>query len=198
MLASARTAHAAAPVDLSRAPAAAGMAQRQARGAGRYDLSRQYLLDNQVHRGAAGYHVLTPLRVRPGGWIVVNRGWVPVGASRDVLPALPGPDAPVPIAGTLSGPPATGLLLGDSGYDGAHWPRRVQTVDLARIAADVGGDVAPLLLLLDPGDVHGFEREWRPVRGIGPARHRAYAFQWFALALALVVIYVVVNTRRAG
>ena len=43
---------------------------------------------------------------------------------------------------------------------------------------------------------HGFERVWRPVRGIGPQRHRGYAFQWFSLALALLVIYVVVNTRR--
>ena len=147
MLALARTAHAAAPVDLSVSAAATGLEQRQARGAGRYDLSRQYLLDNQVHRGMAGYHVLTPMRTGPAaGWLLVNRGWVPVGASRDTLPALPGPAGPVPVAGTLAAPPSTGLLLGDSGYDGAGWPRRVQTVDLARVASDLGGDVAPLLL----------------------------------------------------
>ncbi len=205
MLAAARSAQAAAPVELSELPTS-GLEQRKARGAGRYDLSRQYLLDNQVHRGTAGYHVLTPLRIDPDGgdpdgpggmWIVVNRGWVPVGPSRDVLPAVPGPGAAVTVSGTLAGPPSTGLLLGDSGYEGARWPRRVQTVDLPRIGAELGGDIAPLLLLLAPGEADGFERDWRPVRGIGPERHRAYAVQWFALALALVVIYVVVNTRRA-
>ncbi len=198
MLENARTAGAAAPVELSVGSVDAGLEQRQARGAGRYDLARQYLLDNQVHRGQAGYHVLTPLRIAPGqGWILVNRGWVPVGPTRDVLPSLPGPDARVSVAGTLAGPPSTGLLLGDSGYDGTRWPRLVQTVDLARIGAELPGGVAPLLLLLDPGEAHGFERDWPVVRGIGPERHRAYAFQWFALALTLMVIYVVVNTSRA-
>lgn len=204
MIAAARSAQAQAPIDLSVLPAH-GLERRKALGSGRYDLSRQYLLDNRVHRGTAGYHVLTPLRIGADErdpdtrerWIVVNRGWVPAGASRDMLPPVGGPEAAVAVSGTLADPPSTGLLLGDSGYDGARWPRRVQTVDLDRIGLDLGGEVAPLLLLLAPGERHGFVRDWRPVRGIGPDRHRAYAFQWFALALALVVIYAVVNTRRA-
>jgi cytochrome oxidase assembly protein ShyY1 len=30
-----------------------------------------------------------------------------------------------------------------------------------------------------------------------PARHRAYAFQWFSFALAVVVILLVLNRKRA-
>jgi cytochrome oxidase assembly protein ShyY1 len=33
---------------------------------------------------------------------------------------------------------------------------------------------------------------------MGPAMHIGYAVQWFGLALALVVIYLVVNISRNG
>jgi len=54
----------------------------------------------------------------------------------------------------------------------------------------------PLVLLLDETDPGGFVREWKPVYGITPDKHRAYAAQWFTLALVLLLIYVGVNTRR--
>jgi cytochrome oxidase assembly protein ShyY1 len=34
------------------------------------------------------------------------------------------------------------------------------------------------------------------VYGITPDKHRAYALQWFTLALVLLLIYISVNTRR--
>ena len=47
----------------------------------------QFLLDNRLHEGVAGYHVLTALRV-PGSRerLLVNRGWVSSGGDRSVLP----------------------------------------------------------------------------------------------------------------
>jgi surfeit locus 1 family protein len=38
-------------------------------------------------------------------------------------------------------------------------------------------------------------REWSDF-GFPPARHFGYAFQWFALGVAVVVIFVVVNRRQ--
>ena len=52
------------------------------------------------------------------------------------------------------------------------------------------------MIRLDPDQPQGFRRDWRPVTEMGPATHVGYAVQWFGLALALVVIYVVVNIRR--
>ena len=51
---------------------------------GRYDLGRQLLVDNRIHQARAGYHVLTPLRLEGHGAVVlVNRGWLPMMASRN-------------------------------------------------------------------------------------------------------------------
>ena len=60
----------------------------------------------------------------------------------------------------------------------------------------LGVDLLPFVVELDRSESHGFAREWRPHRGIGPERHRGYAFQWFALAATLLAIYTFVNLRR--
>jgi surfeit locus 1 family protein len=52
-----------------------------------------------------------------------------------------------------------------------------------------------LLLSRDAPD--GYLREWRPAV-MTPEQHLGYAVQWFAMAGALVVLYVVLNVRKAG
>ena len=54
-----------------------------------------------------------------------------------------------------------------------------------------------MVLLLDKDQPGGFVREWNPVV-VGPERHVGYAVQWFALAAALVILYVWVNLNRIG
>src|SRR5690606_21264936 len=54
---------------------------------GRYDAAHQILLDNMPSmRGMPGYRVLTPFELRGDGWILVDRGWLPMGRSRATLP----------------------------------------------------------------------------------------------------------------
>lgn len=159
--------------------------------------ARQYLLDNRTHRGAAGYHVLTPLRPSRGDSLVlVDRGWVPVGASRRRLPDVGVTSGPVRVDATLAEPPRAGLLLGETGYERGTWPRVVQYVDLELIAAQLDAPVLPLVARLDTDAPGGFVRDWRPYYGISPDRHLGYAVQWFALAAALVVLYVYLSFKR--
>jgi len=54
----------------------------------------------------------------------------------------------------------------------------------------------PVILLLDPVDEYGFVREWKAVYGVTPDKHRAYALQWFTLAVVLLMIYMGVNSKR--
>jgi cytochrome oxidase assembly protein ShyY1 len=50
------------------------------------------------------------------------------------------------------------------------------------------------VLLLDPRDPDGFRREWA-APGFPPMRHIAYAVQWFGLALALSILFVVSSLK---
>ncbi len=166
---------------------------------GRYDSTHQILLDNQVQDGQPGYHVFTPLQI-PGRIpaILINRGWVPLGSSRQTLPDLTVTGKEVVISGRISQPANPGLRLGGSALDTARrWPRVMQYLDYGELAAVLGYPLEPAVVLLDPEVNGGYLRKWHPqFVGFGPERHRGYAVQWFSLAIALIVIYIVVNTRR--
>lgn len=173
------------------------LAYRRVIMSGRFEGARQYLLDNRTRNGVAGFQVLTAFI--PGGaagGVLVNRGWIPLGARRDRPPALPVPSAELRISGAFEGSRKQPPLLGPSGYEQQRWPKIVQRVELEPMAKQLGISLLPQVVLLDPDAPAGFVREWKPYYGISVERHRAYAFQWFGLATALAIIYIAVNLRR--
>lgn len=177
---------------------ASALAYRRVTMSGRFDGGRQYLLDNRTRNGVAGFQVLTAFI--PGGaagGVLVNRGWVPLGERRDRPPALPVPSTQLRLSGAFDGPRKSPPLLGSSGYEQPQWPKIVQRVELGSMAKQLGISLLPRVVLLDPGTPAGFVREWKPYYGISVERHQAYAFQWFALATALALIYILVNLRRS-
>ncbi|HSG10332.1 MAG TPA: SURF1 family protein [Gammaproteobacteria bacterium] len=166
---------------------------------GRYDLEHQLLLDNRIYQRRPGYEVLTPLRLKDRQAVVlVNRGWVPLGQSRAQLPDVPGPAAERLVTGTIARLPEKVFRLDAAEESHAGWPQVIQNIDLEAIGQRLGQAVIPVVVLLDMNDTDGFARDWQPVYGIMPDKHRAYAMQWFSLALVLIIIYVGVNTRRNG
>ena len=164
---------------------------------GRYDPARQFLQDNRTHRGRSGYHVLTPFRTASHGAVLVNRGWVPAEPLRSDLPEIAAPRGTVRLKGTVRLPREDLFVLGDTGYAAPGWPRVVQRVELDAMKRSLGYPLADWLVVLDPASPNGYVREWKAAPGLTPDRHRGYAFQWFALATALFVIWVAVNLKRS-
>lgn len=169
----------------------------RARFTGRYEAHRQILLDNMTLDGRVGYLVLTPLLLDSGERVLVNRGWVPAGASRSELPRIDVPEGPHEVAGRLVNLPRPGLRLGDSdpGKPGDPWPRVLlyPTVDVLRTA--LGDTVPDYQLQLDPEAPHGYARRWEIVT-MAPERHIGYAVQWFAFAAVLLAIWFILTFRR--
>jgi len=69
-----------------------------------------------------------------------------------------------------------------------------QQLDLARYTNAVGWPMQPIVVLLDPQGPGGYLREWSRL-DVGVAVHQGYAFQWFALAAAVIVLYGVLMVR---
>jgi surfeit locus 1 family protein len=166
---------------------------------GRYDLEHQLLLDNRTYQGHAGYHVLTPLLLDDqGSAVLVNRGWVPVGKYRARLPDLPGPDDELIVNAIVKLPPEKLFRLGAADEVHEGWPQVVQQMKLPELEQRLGYSLLPVILLLDPVDEYGFVRDWKAVYGVTPDKHRAYALQWFTLAVVLLMIYLGVNSKRVS
>lgn len=160
---------------------------------GSYDNRRQFLLDNRYYQRRLGYYVLTPFKPVSGTrWVLINRGWIPRGTRREELPQLPPIQGIQHVEGIVYQPPQKVFKLGRNIENPDQWPQRAQQRDMASFSRALGKDVYPFIVRLNADQPHGFVRDW-PIVTLPPERHRAYAIQWFALALVLSVIYCAVN-----
>ena len=173
------------------------MIWQQSIARGNFDKENIFFLDNQVMRGQAGYLVYVPFSLAGGKQkILVNYGWVPLGDDRTRLPTLVLPQESLTIKGVTKTVPATGIKLAKTPMENlGKGLYRVQDVDLKKIANDRGWELLPYILRLSSPTPDGILREWvKP--GFGKEKHLGYAFQWFALATALLIIYLAVNVER--
>lgn len=159
---------------------------------GVFDDAHTILLDNRVMDGVAGYHVLTPLQIDGGSRaILVNRGWVAAGRTRDRVPAPPTPAGVVRLEGMAVDPHTRYVELAPTAPQGRVW----QNLDFARYAATAGLRLQPVLLLQTSSAADGLQRSWpRPDSGVNT--HVSYAFQWYSLAATLTVLWLIMNVRH--
>jgi len=170
---------------------------RPVRVEGTFDAARQFLVDNRVHAGRAGYHVVAPLALADGRVVLVDRGWVAAGPTRDALPEVPPPAGPVVVTGRVA-LPTTGYveLAADDGSG-----RVRQNLDPARFAATTGVRVLPIVIeATAPAAAEDatLVRDW-PAPDAGVDKHRIYMVQWYAFAAlaAGLWLHFFVRRRRA-
>lgn len=171
--------------------AIAAQAPQQVRGV--YLADRQLLLDGMAHDGNPGYHVWTPLKLASGELMMVDRGWLPAAqGSRNAAIGTPSaPAGEVEVFGRWRPLPRPAIRLAAPSPDcPAHeFPRLVQYPAAAELRCLLGADVRDGVMQLDPAASGGFVRQWNEA-GFPPARHYAYAAQWFGLALVAAVMGV--------
>lgn len=163
------------------------------RATGAYLPQRQFLLDNMVQDGQAGYRVLTPLLLDPGRAVLVDRGWIPRDFSNQSLPQVAVDSQRRTVSGKLDRLPRAGIALQTEMTAG--WPKVVQFPALDELSEVLELRLVPGLLLLDAAEPDGYRREWRP-SDFGPERHIGYAVQWLALAGTLVILYLAWSFRK--
>ena len=188
------------PASLNAAVAAGNLAElpryRHVQAHGVYDNGRQILLDDMQQGGQVGYQVLTPLVLEPGGQIMlVDRGFIARTPGVETLPDVKLATRVRNVQGVLGILPVPGIRLGRTRVP-SGWPKILLYPRHQTLALLYGAQLLKPVLLLDPDQPDGFVRIWKPNIGFPPVRHDAYALQWFALALALVTIWIVVNSKR--
>ncbi|WP_214318930.1 SURF1 family cytochrome oxidase biogenesis protein [Nonomuraea sediminis] len=150
--------------------------------AGTYDASHGLLVRRRPQEGRNGFYVLTPLVTGGGQAVLVNRGWVPAGATADTAPAVPAaPTGQVTVTGRLR-PGETEASSGIKERSGLP-QGQVLLINPARIGSGlpyglVGGYVE--LTGQEPKSQQAPEPVTAPDVGSGGGLNFAYGLQWWA------------------
>jgi len=183
------------PVSLSAAEVKAEDVQwRQVTAHGRFEPKHAVFLDNRVRHGVAGYHVVMPLAIGGGDrYVLVNRGWIAGTLDRSRLPRVRTPEGTVEITGLAVTPSGRFLELSSKVAEGTVW----QNLTLERYRQAVPITLQPVVIQQESALDDGLTREWDPP-DLGINQHYGYAFQWLALAVTILVFYLVTHVRRGS
>lgn len=163
-----------------------------------------YLQNRQMNR-LQGFYVLTPLQLLPphngaAGLempvVMVQRGWV----ARDYqnfskLPAVGQDIGDVQVNGRIIAQASTAFELSthpstdNSSSATAANPRIRQNLRLDAFAQQTGLPTLPVVVLQTDADEGGLQRAW-PSVDYGVDKHYGYAFQWFAMCVLIVFLFV--------
>jgi len=193
--------NAAAPLALGAAPVAPAEVEfRRVRLQGEWVRGWPVYLDNRPRDGHPGFYLLMPLRLAGSAMhVLVARGWLPRDmADRSKLPDYATPSGPVRVEGIARLGPGHVMQLGEA-------PRLtpgaiVQNADAAAFAAATGWQFQPLVVeqtTPDGAANEALRRDW-PAPAMGADKHKAYAFQWYALAAMAVLFFVLTGLRKSG
>lgn len=172
----------------------ADLAHLRIRLHGQFDERHSLLLDNRQRGGQVGIELLQPFYDQASGlWLLVNRGWLP-WPDRRTPPRFDTPEQPLDLVARVYVPVGKAFQLQDDPA-GGDWPRLVTAVEPERLWRQLGRGGMAYEVRLEPGPA-AYQAEW-PLVAMAPEKHTGYAVQWFAMAVALVGLYLYLGIHTA-
>ena len=172
---------------------------------GKYDEEKVLLLDNRVLHGRVGYEVVHLFHdARTDTRFLVNRGFIPMLGSRAQLPDIPQvPQLPqeqqqLQVTGRVHQPARADYVLRADTLVFDTFPVLVQSLNLSAHAWSAmvpEHSVYPYVIRLDEGQPGALPRYWQTTMLL-PQRHLGYAIQWFAMAVAVCLLWLFFSFRR--
>lgn len=156
---------------------------------GQYVNELTMFVQDQIRDNKVGYEVLTPLQIKgEKKLLLIDRGWIET-ADINVVPQVSPVQGEQRITGHIKLLNEYQFMLGDNILQPAKKPLVMQKIEIAELERVTQQAFFPFVLRLDADNAHGFVREW-VITNMMPQRHMAYAVQWFALALVLLIAWL--------
>lgn len=152
-------------------------------------------LDNRPLHGVAGFYVLMPFKIQGSDQhLLVARGWQPRNPlTRTQMPELNTPGGTIVLDGIARANFDRVMQLGSTEK---IVPNAIlQNVNVADVSRQTGLKLLSFVMEQTSASPDGLQRDW-PMPSAGSDKHRAYAFQWYALSLMAVIFFVVTGFSR--
>jgi surfeit locus 1 family protein len=158
---------------------------------------KSIILDNQILNKIAGFNVLTPYQIKDSQYIVlINRGWQPNLARRDLIPNIQSIEGDVVIKGHIAKFPTSGISLGQENIETLNSSVfRMQKLEIDELRHFLTFNLLPYMIYLDPLIDKGNYSTFK-LPAPGSEKNYGYAFQWFAFAFTLLIIFIKIGVRR--
>lgn len=164
-------------------------------------LSQEFLVIDNIRQGRElGYEILAIHQPEQNDKpVLVSRGWLPRKDFYQKVPEIPEFNDSF-IKGRLYFSKGVNQVVASNAqweqFENKHLIGQFDMQTIQEKAAQIGYDVAPFIVRQSPDLESGFVRNW-PLVASPPEKHTAYALQWFAMALALVILFIVLNFKRS-
>lgn len=135
------------------------------------------------------------MRIENSGMhVLINRGWVALGKNRSTLPEIFTPTDIVTISGIVLSPTIRTMKISDEISIGKVWI----ALDFEKYQAVSRLELQPVLLVqLDNSVNDGLKRELER-QDLGASKNMSYAFQWFFLAITVLILLLALNVKRSS
>ena len=156
---------------------------------GALDKSKTIFIDNTIYKGALGYKVVAPLILDMDEIILVDFGWTKQPERRgDVKTVEISSNQNISVTGVLE-QPELGLVLSDELFS-SSWPKISQSKSIDALQELFDEKIYPFILLSDFRKDSDLTYIKPVVTNMPPVKHYGYAGQWFAMFIALTIMYI--------
>ena len=153
------------------------------------DKSKTIFIDNTIYKGALGYKVVAPLILDMDEIILVDFGWTKQPERRgDVKTVEISSNQNISVTGVLE-QPELGLVLSDELFS-SSWPKISQSKSIDALQELFDEKIYPFILLSDFRKDSDLTYIKPVVTNMPPVKHYGYAGQWFAMFIALTIMYI--------
>ena len=155
------------------------------------------ILDNQIFNQIAGFNIITPFKIKGSDSLVlINRGWHPNLKNRETLPIINEISDERILQGHIASFPVSGIKLGKNNIETLNSQIfRFQRLDAAELNYFFSAKIMPYMIYLDPiidKELYGNFKLPAP----DSQKNYGYAFQWFAFAITLLIIFIRLSMKR--
>ena len=161
---------------------------------GEYINDRNIVLIYQTYKEQLGYEIVTPFRLSSDSSIVmVSRGW----SSSPSFESLAAGIKPITGAQSLTGQlyiPSEAMIDKTNDITEVSWPLLIRYLNTLELKPHFEASLFPYVVRMDENQHGVLVRHW-PTVIVDTSRNYSYALQWFALAIAVVAVALILSSN---